>query len=332
MVVATAVGWTHVSQSLASPTVTVNARGPAAGTPATTGPAVIEVHMAVPDKPPPQLRVFGLRISPEFLILPVPPCDADALRTGGSGACAESRLGTGKAWAYVPSLGSTVTTRELSIFRSAGDGIILYARIDRIDPVLLSGVLEDRPNEDPLLRFQLDKIGMGATLTRADVTLTRGLQASSCLMGSWTFTSQLEFVGVPPVRTTHPVPCAQPPAPPPSTPPAPPVPSTPSVPSLRASARNGTRASGARLAFDLSEPATIKITLKRRAAKRWIAVRRLAVPKPAGSTFIVIRTAHRRLLRAGRYRARLQAVNAAGARSTPQTVRFTIRRGGMQQR
>ena len=327
-----AVGLTHASQSLASPTVTVNARGPAAGTPAITGPVVIDVHMALTDTPPPQLRVFGLRIPPEFSIVSVPPCDADTLRTRGSGACAKSRLGTGKAWAYVPIFGgSTVTTRELGIFRSAGDGIILYARIDGIDPVLLSGVLEDRPTEDPLLRFQLDNIGMGATLTRADMTLTRGLQANSCLTGFWTFTSQLEFVGVPPARTTHPVPCAQPPAPAPA-PLAPSAPSAPSVPSLRASARNGTRVSGVRLAFVLSEPARITITLQRRAGGHWITVRSLAVRKPAGSTSRTIRTAHKHPLRAGRYRARLQAVNAAGAQSTPQTVRFTIRRGGMRRR
>jgi hypothetical protein len=186
-------------------------------------------------------------------------------------------------------------------------------------------VLDDRPTDPPLLKFQLDKLPMNAALTRADMTLTRGLQADSCLTSPWTFTSQLEFVGIPPVRTMHPVACVQPPPPPPPS-----MPSAPTIPSLRASARNGTRASGVRLAFDLSEPATIKITLQRRAARHWIAVRRLAIRRPAGSSFLTIRTAHRRPLRAGRYRARLQTVNAAGAKSPPQTVPFTIRRDKMR--
>ena len=330
-----AVGWAHTSQSLASSTVTVNARGPTAGTPPTAGPVAIDVHMALTDTPPPQLRVFGLRIPPEFSIVPVPSCDANALQAHGSSACAKAKLGTGKASAYVPSLG-TVTTRELSIFRGDGDRIILYARIDTgiagIRTVLLSGVLGGRPTDPPLLKFQLDKIGMGAVLTSADMTLTQGLQAGPCPTGSWTFRAQLEFVDAPPALTTPSVPCAQTPPPAPSAPLAPPAPPAPSAPSLRASARNGTRASGARLALVLSEPATIKITLQRRAAGHWIAVRRLAVRKHAGSTSLTIRTAREHPLRAGRYRARLQAVNAAGAQSTPQTVRFTIRRGGKRRR
>jgi hypothetical protein len=324
-----AVGWTHTSQSLASSTLTVNARGPTAGTPPTTGPVAIDVHMAVTDTPPPQLHALGVRMPPGFATVLVPSCDANALQAHGSNACATSMLGTGKASAYVPSLG-TVTTRELSVFRGTGDSVILYARIDTgiagIRTVLLSGVLGGRPTDPPLLKFQLDKIGMGAALTSADMTLTQGLQAGPCPTGSWTFRAQLEFVDAPPALTTPSVPCAQTP------PPAPSAPLAPSVPSLRASARNGTRASGARLALVLSEPATIKITLQRRADGHWIAVRRLAVRKQAGSTSLTIRTAHERPLRAGRYRARLQAVNAAGAQSTPQTVRFTIRRGGVRRR
>jgi hypothetical protein len=330
-----AVGWTHTSQSLASSTLTVNARGPTAGTPPTTGPVAIDVHMAVTDTPPPQLRALGVRMPPGFATVPVPSCDSNALQAQGSRACATAKLGTGKASAYVPSLG-TVTTRELSIFRGAGDGIILYARIDTgiagIRTVLLPGVLGGRPTDPPLLKFQLDKIGMGAALTSADMTLTRGLQAGPCPSGLWTFRAQLEFVDAPPALTTPPVPCAQTPPPAPSAPLAPSAPPAPSVPSLSASARNGTRASGVRLAFVLSEPATIKITLRRRAAGHWIAVRRLAVRKHAGSTSLTIRTVHKRPLRAGSYRAHLQAVNAAGAQSTPQTVRFTIRRGGMRRR
>jgi hypothetical protein len=331
-----AVCWTHTSQSLASSTLTVNARGPTAGAPPTTGPVAIDVHMAVTDTPPPQLRALGLRMPPGFATVFVPPCDANALRADGSDACAISKLGTGKASAYVPGLGSTVTTRELSIFRGAGDDIILYARIDTgiagIRTALLPGVLGGRPTDPPLLKFQLDKIGMGAALTSADMTLTQGLQAGPCQTGSWTFRAQLEFVDAPPALTTPSVQCAPTPASAPAPPLAPSAPSAPSVPSLRASARNGTRASGARLALVLSEPATIEITLQRRAAGHWIAVRRLAVRTRAGSTSVTIRTAHERPLRAGRYRARLQAVNAAGAQSAPRTVRFTIRRGGMRRR
>jgi hypothetical protein len=102
VVVAMAVGWTHTSQSLALSTLTVNARGPTAGTPPTTGPVAIDVHMAVTDTPPPQLRALGVRMPPGFTTVLVPPCDANALQTQGSNACATSKLGTGKASAYVP--------------------------------------------------------------------------------------------------------------------------------------------------------------------------------------------------------------------------------------
>jgi hypothetical protein len=73
IVVAMAVSWTHTSRSLASSTLTVDARAPTGGTPATTGPVVIDVHMTVTDKPPPQLRVLGLRMPVGFSTVVVPP-------------------------------------------------------------------------------------------------------------------------------------------------------------------------------------------------------------------------------------------------------------------
>jgi hypothetical protein len=339
-VVATAVGWTQTSQSLASSELTlgvVNVSGQTPGAPATTGPVVIDVHAKVAADQsggqPPQLRALGLRMPAGFSIAvaAIPSCDINAAATGGSTACvATSKLGTGKASIAVSGLwNGTVATQELSIFRGTDNKIFAYARIT--DPkeisVVLPGILESRPPDAPLLKLDLRKIlrpaGMRAAITSADITLTQGLQAGPCLTGLWGFRAQLNFVDPVFAFTTTPsVPCAQPPAPeaPASTPPPAPAPLL-----LRASARKSTRASGARFAISLSAPATINVTLKRRAAKRWIVVRRLSVTRPAGRTSLTIHTAHGRPLPAGRYRSFLQAVDAAGATSAPRFVRFTVR-------
>jgi hypothetical protein len=330
IVLATAVGWTQTSQSLAASNLTVSVQAPTPGTLATTGPVVIGVHMTVAaDQPgalPPQLRALGLRMPQGFstAVATIPPCsDAHALATQGSSACATaSKVGTGTASVLISDLKQTATTQELSIFRSTGDSILAYARI-KGRPVVLPGILLWRVPDAPLLKLDLRKLEpAGIRVTSADIALTQGVQAGPCPTGSWTFKAQLEFVEAVPPPTTPSAPCAQSPAPPAPAPQAPA--SVPTALVLRASARTSPRASGAHLAFVLSAPATIKITLERRIAKRWIAVRRLSVHKRAGSSSLTIHTAHGRTLPAGRYRARLRAVDAAGAASAPQSVRFIL--------
>jgi hypothetical protein len=318
-VVASVVGWTHASPSRASSKLTVKARTPTPGAPATTGPVIIDIHAAVTEgpggAPPPQLSAIGLRMPLGFstAVTEIPPCTADvnAFKTQGSAACAPSLLGTGKAsaQAYSP-VHIKANTQELSIFRGTGNALLAYVKILG-ESTVLPGTLDGPAPNPPLLRLDLGKVlklrGMSVFVTSADLTLARGLQAGPCPTGSWTFTPQLEFVGADPVLTTPPVPCVQP------------------GPVLRASVtKKSKRASGAHFRIVLVAPATINITLERRAGKRWIAVRSLKVPKPAGSNPYTIHTAHGRPLPAGRYRATLQAQDAAGATSAPQTLRFRL--------
>ena len=97
------------------------------------------------------------------------------------------------------------------------------------------------------------------------------------------------------------------------------------APILRAAARDGTPTLGARLPIRLSEPARVKVTLRRRSAKRWTTVRSATFLAPEGATTLRIRRAHGRPLRRGRYRARLQATDAAGLRSPTRAVTFRLR-------
>jgi hypothetical protein len=329
VVLATAVGWAHASQSIAASDLTVNVPGPTPGMPATTGPVVVGVHttVAVDQSGAPQLRALGLRMPPGFstAVAGIPPCDANAIATP---ACAASKLGTGKASVRVFPVNLTATTQELSIFRSTGNNILAYVRIKGRSAVL-PGTLDWRVPDAPLLKLDLRKIlqfeGMSVAVTSADITLTQGLQAGPCPTGSWTFKAQLDFVGAAPVVKTPSAPCAQSPAPAPPAPVAPPAPAAPAAPVLRAFAAKSTRVSGAHVAIFLSAPAKVKITLERRVPKRWIAMRRLSVQKRGGWTSLAIHTAHGHRLPAGRYRCLLQAVDAAGAVSAPKTVRFTLR-------
>jgi hypothetical protein len=324
IVVATAVGWTHTSQSFASSTLTVGVPGPIPGTPPATGPVVVDIHAAVnadtPDGAPPQLSALGLRMPAGFstTVAAIPPCDANTLKARRCPPA--SKLGTGKASALILEPAKAPTTTELSIFHGTGSSILVHASIGGRSYVVEGSILDWRPPDTPLLKLKLPKYlqpGVRAAVTRADITLTEGLVAGACQTGSWTFRSQLEFFDAVPAVTMPSVSCA--PAPPAPAPPA------PAPPVLHASARNSTRASGARFAISLSVPAKIKVTLERRTGKRWKVVRRVSVRKPAGSTSLTIHTAHGRRLPAGRYRSRLQAVDAAGAVSAPQIVRFTLR-------
>lgn len=315
--VATVVGWTHASPSLASSTLTVKAHAPTAGAPVTTGPVVIDIHTAVTEgpggAPPPQLSAIGLRMPLGFstAVADLPTCEVDvnAFKKKGSAACPKSsQLGTGEASGRVSVVSET--TQELKIFHGTGNTLLAYAKIQG-QPIILPGILDGPAPNPPLLRLDLGNIlkfrNLSVFVTRADLTLTRGLQAGPCLTGSWVFTPQLEFVGPAPAITTPPVPCAPP------------------GPGLRASVtKKAKRASGARFRIVLSAPATINVTLERRAAKRWIVVRSLARAKPVGSTPLIIRTAHGRPLPAGRYRATLQAQDATGAKSAPPPLRFTL--------
>lgn len=334
--VATAACWTHASQSLAASNLTVSVPGPTPGVLASAGPVVVNVHTTVTPDPSgalPQLRALGLRMPSGFsMVAGIPPCDAKAIATP---ACAASKLGTGKASVQVFSVNVSATTQELSIFRGAGNSILAYVKVAGRSTVL-PGILDWRVPDAPLLKLDLRKIvefeGMSVAVKSADIRLTKGLQAGPCPpTGSWMFKAQLDFVGAAPVVTTPVVtmpvvPCAPSPAPaPPAPAPTPLAPSAPSpAPALRAFATKSTRSSGAHLAIFLSAPAKVKITLDRRAGKRWIAMRRFSVKKRSGWTALTIRTAHGRRLPAGRYRCLLQAVDAAGGVSARKTVRFTL--------
>ena len=125
-------------------------------------------------------------------------------------------------------------------------------------------------------------------------SLARGLAAGPC---PWTFAARLDYDGGGSEERTADARCET-------------GPDT-TAPVLRASARDGAAARGARLQTRLSEAATVRVTLERRAATRWVRVLRTSF-RAAGRDE---RAAHRAraLARAGRYRARLRAVDAAGA-------------------
>jgi hypothetical protein len=137
----------------------------------------------------------------------------------------------------------------------------------------------------------------------------------------------------------------QPQQPPPSPPPPPPPPpadvTAPAMSNvfathrvfavnLRAAAAGGRRAArGTTFRFTLSEAARVSMRIQRNRRGRWLLVRTLLRDATAGANRVrfsgrVLVRGRARALRPGRYRARLQAVDTAGNRSAPATIRFRV--------
>ncbi len=266
---------------------------------------------------PPTLRALSLAMPAGFQIAlaDVPPCSQDVLELRGPAACPTgSRIGAGSAsFVYVAgALRISATTRELSVFRGPGTAILVYVRVTQPTTfaVVLTGTLEDRPAPaGPRLSLDLARIariegGGSAVVTRLAVDLSRGLRSGPC---PWTFTARLNYAGGGGEERAAAARCESGPD---TTPPV-----------LRASARDGTAAAGARLHARLSEAATVRVTLERRAGARWVRVSRTSFQRPAGASVLRIGGT----LKRGRYRARLRATDAAGLLSAKRTVAFALR-------
>jgi hypothetical protein len=80
--------------------------------------------------------------------------------------------------------------------------------------------------------------------------------------------------------------------------------------------------------FTLSERARVTVTIERRTGRRWkgAGTVRAGWRKKGRATVALRGRIGRRTLAPGAYRARLVAVDAAGNRSTPRTVRLALRR------
>jgi hypothetical protein len=135
----------------------------------------------------------------------------------------------------------------------------------------------------------------------------------------------------------------QPQQPPPSPPPPPP-PADVTAPAmsnvfathrvfavnLRAAAAGRRRVSrGTTFRFTLSEAARVSMRIQSNQRGRWVLVRTLLRDATAGANRVrfsgrVLVRRRARALRPGRYRARLQAVDTAGNRSAPATIRFRV--------
>jgi hypothetical protein len=86
---------------------------------------------------------------------------------------------------------------------------------------------------------------------------------------------------------------------------------------------------GTTFRFTLSEAARVSMRIQRNRRGRWVRVRTLLRDATAGANRVrfagrVLVRGRARTLRPGRYRVRLQAVDAAGNRSALKTIRFRI--------
>lgn len=266
---------------------------------------------------PPTLRGLAVAMPPGFATAldETSPCARDDLELRGPAACpASAALGSGSAsFVYVAgALRIGASTRELRVFRGAGDAILVYVRVTQPAPfaVVLPGTLAAQPAPaGPRLSLDLGGVariegGGSAVVTRIAVDLERGLAAGPC---PWAFVAQLDYEDGGSEQRTASATCET-------------GPDT-TAPALHASARDGTTARGARVRLRLSEAATVRVTLERRTATRWVRVRRTTTAQPAGTS--VLRVA--RGLRRGRYTARVRAVDAAGLESAKRTVAFRLR-------
>jgi CSLREA domain-containing protein len=116
----------------------------------------------------------------------------------------------------------------------------------------------------------------------------------------------------------------------PQQPPPPPPPADVTPPALsKVFATRPVFARRTTFRFTLSEAARVSLRIQRRSAGRWVTVRKLLRSAAAGGNSVrfsgrVLARGRARTLRPGRYRARLQAVDAAGNRSAPATIRFRV--------
>lgn len=259
----------------------------------------------------------------------IPSCLEPRFHARRAAGCPpESRLGGGSASFFYVAGGSrfNASTDELLLFhgerRPTVSGhestLYLYALVTK--PVhyvfSIAGRIEDRPPPaGPLVTFDLGNVASPAeggtvSVTRAAFDIDRGLAAGPCGTGGrWTFGLALHYVGGPADTPVAHAACG------PDT----------IAPTLRASARSGRAALGARLPIRLSEPARVVVALQRRAGSRWTAIRRVTSDAPEGSSVLRIRRARGRPLQPGSYRARLQAFDAAGLASTKRIVTFRLR-------
>ena len=259
----------------------------------------------------------------------IPSCLEPRFHARRAAGCPpESRLGGGSAsFVYVAGgLRLSGTTDEMLLFhgerRRTASGhestLYLYALVSRPIHYIFSiaGRIEDRPPPaGPLVTFDLGNVanpaeGGTVSVTRAAFDIDRGLAAGPCGTGGrWTFGLRLQYVAGPADTPVAHAACG------PDT----------IAPILRASARSGRAALGARLPVRLSEPARVVVALQRRAGARWRTARRVRFDVPEGSSVLRIRRARVRPLPPGSYRARLQAFDAAGLASAKRIVTFRLR-------
>ena len=313
----------------AAPSFAIEVSPPTPGTAAAPVPVAVSIRASLtPD------ATTGLPSALRGLIIATPDGFATALggttacvradlEARGSSACpASSKLGAGSAQ-FIVILGPLqipAETAEVGLFRGVGEEILLYLRVERpaAFQIVLPGTLSTpSAPAGPVVTFDLSQTaqivgGASVAVTNAAFDVTRGLAAGPCPAGRWRFAARLVYAGLAPEDVTADARCAT-------------APDT-TRPTLRASARNGTPALGARFTVRVSEAATVRMTLERRRGTRWVEVRRATFRVKAGTSRLRIRSARGRSLPTGRYRARMRATDAAGLHSPKRVVGFTLRR------
>lgn len=308
---------------------------PTPGTAQTPNPVALSLRATLPAPAGAAPRpINGLQISlPDGFattaLASIPSCLEPRFQARQADGCpANTRLGGGSAsFVYVAGgLRFSASTDELMLFhgerRPTASGhestLLLYARVTK--PIYyifsIAGKIEDRPAPlGPLVTFDLGNVvnpseGGTVSVTRAAFDIDRGLAAGPCGTGGrWTFGLRLQYVSGPADTPVAYAACG------PDT----------IAPALRASARSGRAALGARLPVRLSEPARVAVSLQRRVGARWHTVRKVTFDVPEGASTLRIRRARGRPLPRGSYRARLQAFDAAGLASAKRTVTFRLR-------
>ncbi|MDP2711683.1 MAG: hypothetical protein Q8O56_10740, partial [Solirubrobacteraceae bacterium] len=279
-------------EALAATSFSVEVRPATGGTTAAPAPITIAVRASfagdAPGTLPAALRGLTIAMPDGFAraLAGTTPCARADLAGRGPAACpASSRLGSGSAsFVYVTgALRIPASTDELSLFRGPGDTLLMYLRVTQPATlaIVVPGALTARPAPaGPLITFDLSAAaqvagGGSVVVTRAAFDLRRGLAAGPCnAAGHWTFRARLAFAGGGGEERSADARCEQA--------------TDTTAPVLRATARNGTPALGARFAIRLSEPARVHVTLERRAGRRWASVRRATFRAGTGSTTLRI--------------------------------------------
>ena len=331
---AVAVSMTVGAEAQAAATLRVEVRPPTPGTVAAPNPVAVAVQANLEGGLPGSVQMLSVAMPDGFAtaLAGTSTCSAAQLQSGGSAACpASSKLGSGSAdfTVRLSPFALAGSTEEAGVFRGEGDVVLLYVRIERpaAVKVVLPGTLTARAAPlGPLLTFDLRGIaavarqyggGTGVAiqypdvaLTRASFELTRGLAAGPCPDGLWRFSARLRYNGDRFEDIPAQAPCTAPDT---------------AAPTLRATASDGPRARGALLRVRLSEAATVRVTLERRAGGRWAKARQATFRTPAGASNLAIRRVNGRALAPGRYRARLRATDAVGLSSPKRAVTFVLR-------